>query len=95
MPKRNIEPTMTWDEAPDTVDCKTVAKILGCGLNAAADYFHEKDFPLLDRIGLKADKEAARMYFQGYRIKQNPKLYIEQMILEELKKLNKKFEGEK
>ncbi len=92
MPKRKIMPSMNWQEAPDTVDPETVGKILGCSKKTAERYFNEKDFPLLNKCGLKADKEAARMYFQGYRIKQNQKLCIEQLILNELRKINQREE---
>lgn len=93
MPRNNIKPTKTWDDVADTVDVKDVSEILGCNLKTATAYFKEKDFPLLDRIGLKADKTAARMYFQGFKIKQNPKLCIEQMIYMELQKNNKLLEN--
>ena len=81
MPNKKIDSSLTWKEAPDTVDHITVAKILGCSPNTASKYFHEKDFPLLDKIGLKADKEAARLYFQGIKIKQNPKLNLDYLML--------------
>lgn len=92
MPRKKIKPTLNWERAPDTVDPEIVSKILGCCKKTAEQYFKEKDFPVLDKLGLKADKEAARMYFQGFRVKQNQKLCIEQMILIELKKITKKEE---
>ena len=92
MPRKKIKPSLTWEEAPDTVDPEIVSKILGCCQKKAEQYFKEKDFPVLEKIGLKADKEAARMYFQGFRVKQNQKLCIEQMMLIELRKMNRKEE---
>lgn len=92
MPRKKIIPTMNWNDAPDTVDPEIVSKILGCSKKTAEKYFNEDDFPILDKIGLRADKEAARMYFQGFRVKKNQKLCVEQMILIELQKINKRKE---
>ena len=92
MGNKKIQPTMTWEEAPDTVDHIIVSKILGCSEQTATKYFHEKEFPLLDKIGLKADKEAARLFFQGIKIKENPKMNLDYLMLQEIRKLNKNFE---
>lgn len=92
MSRKKIMPTMKWEDALDTVDPETVAKILGCCFETAKKYFNEKDFPLLDKCGLKADKEAARLYFQGIRFKgDNGKNALLSMIYFELKKLNSKM----
>lgn len=95
MGRKKIFSTLRWDDAPDTVTPEIVSSILGCSKKTAEKYFGENDFPCLDKIGLKADKEAARLYFQGFRVKQNPKNCTEQLILLELKKLNSKFEERK
>lgn len=92
MGRKKIYSTLTWKDAPDTVTPEIVSQILGCSTKTAEKYFGENDFPCLDKIGLKADKEAARLYFQGFRVKQNPKACTEQLILLELRKLNSKFE---
>lgn len=94
MPKARNQPTMTWEEAPDVIGVEELMKILGIGKNYSSIIFNKKDFPKIDGIGtsLKADKQVARMYIQGFSIKQNPKLCIEQMILLELRKLNNNFE---
>ncbi len=92
MGRKNILPTLTWKDAPDTINPEILSKILGCSKKTAEKYFNEKDFPLLDKLGLKADKEATRLYIQGFRIKQNPKNCAEQLILLELKKINSNLE---
>lgn len=92
MPRKRIQPSMLWEDAPDTITPIELAKILGCCEQKATEYFGEDDFPVIDKIGLKADKEATRMYLQGFRVKQNQKLCIEQMMLLELRKLNNNLE---
>lgn len=92
MARKKILPSLTWKEAPDTIDPEILSKILGCCIQKATEFFNAPDFPLLDKIGLKADKDAVRMYIQGFRIKNNPKLCVEQMILMELKKINQREE---
>lgn len=82
--------TMTWESAPDTVGVKELMAILGIGKNNAGALMNEKDFPRLPGIGvgLRADKEMARLYIQGFKVKDNPKITMEYMILTELKKIN-------
>ncbi len=92
MGRKKIHSTLTWEDAPDTITPEILSKILGCCEQKATEYFNEKDFPRLDKIGLKADKEAARMFLQGFRVKQNQKLCIEQMMLLELRRLNNNVE---
>lgn len=92
--KRKKQSTMTWENAPDTIGVEELMAILGIGKNSASEIFNNKNFPKIEGIGssLKADKNAARMYFQGIRIKENSKTAIDYMILLELKKLNEKIE---
>lgn len=93
MAKRKKKPTLSWDEAPDIIGVEELAEILGVGIGKASDLFNKKDFPKLPGgEGLKADKEAARLFIQGFKIKENPKTSMEYLILLELKKLNNNFE---
>lgn len=88
--------TMTWDEAPDTIDPIILAKILGIGIDAAKNKFNEPGFPKIQKKSIgnndRADKEVARLYIQGISIKDYPEKAILAMILFELKKLNKNRE---
>ena len=43
--KKKIEPSMTWEEAPDTIGPDELAKILGVGEPNARSKFDEKGFP--------------------------------------------------
>ena len=91
--------TMTWEDAPDTIGVEELMQILGIGKNYASNIFNNKEFPKIDGIGnsLKADKEAARLYIQGFKIKGNFKNSTEYMILLELKNIKEqiiKKEGE-
>lgn len=92
--KAKTSTTMTWEEAPDTIGVEELKLILKIGKNHASDIFNSKGFPKIEGIGtsLKADKEAARLYIQGFKIKENPKNAMEYMILQELKKINKQME---
>lgn len=93
--KTNAIP-MTWEEAPDTIGVEELMSILKIGKNYASNIFNSKGFPKIEEIGttLKADKEAARLYIQGFKIKENSKGTMEYMILQELKKINKQIEKE-
>ncbi len=87
---------MTWDDAPDTITPKDLSDILGIGIDNARKIFKEKDFPnisasIIGNIG-KADKEAARLYIQGIRIKNNTKEDIFKLIYLELKMINDKLD---
>lgn len=93
MPKSKKIPTMTWDEAPDTIGVPELMEILGIGIGQAGNIFNTKGFPKIPgKTSLKADKEAARLFIQGIKIKENSKSAIDYMILLELKKLNNKIE---
>lgn len=89
--KANKKSTMTWEEAPDTISPTELSEILGICIISARKIFDQKDFPkvsksVIGNIG-KADKEAARLYVQGFRIKEKPKETLDYLILLELKKL--------
>ena len=88
--KREI--TMTWDEAPDTINPEMYAKIRGICPQKARDIFNKKDFPRLESAGAKqlADKTAVRLYDMGINPKTNAKQGIEMLILLELQKLNER-----
>lgn len=94
MGKKAKSTAMSWEEAPDTIGVNELKSILSIGKNYASDIFNSKGFPKIEGIGtsLKADKEAARLYIQGFKIKENPKNALEYMILQELKKINKQIE---
>lgn len=85
------KPTMTWKEAPDTISPKELAKILGIGINNARNIFDKPDFPKISKADIgnigKADKEAARLYIQGIKIKNNSKEALLSMIYFELRKI--------
>lgn len=61
---RKVEPTMRWEDAPDTVTPEIVAKILGKHVTTVRKYFNTKGFPRIQDEFI-ADKEAARLWFQG------------------------------
>ena len=92
------KPTMTWDEAPDTITPKELSQILGIGIEGARNLFDKVDFPKISKKDIgnigKADKEAARLYIQGVKIKTNSKEALLSMIYFELKKLNSKINTE-
>lgn len=92
--KVKIVPSMTWNEAPDTIGIKELQKILGIGKDKAIDMFYEHGFPKIPGAGLKADKEAARLFLQGIKIKDDSKTAINYLILLELKKLNAQISKE-
>ena len=76
------KPTMTWDEAPDTISPKELSKILGIGIVSARNIFDKPDFPKIPKSDIgnigRADKEAARLYIQGVKI--NKKKFIVRTI---------------
>lgn len=94
MPKVKIQPTLTWDEAPDTIGPEELAKILGIGNTGARAIFEKNNFPKIKGIGntRKADKNVARLYIQGISIKENSKDAINGLLLFEIKKLNNNIE---
>lgn len=91
-------PTMAWEDAPDTIAPKDLAAILGIGIEGARAIFDKDDFPKISKKDIgnigKADKEAARLYIQGVKIKTNSKDALLSMIYFELKKLNSKINTE-
>ena len=88
--KTKIEPTMTWEDAPDTITPDELSKILGIGEASARNKFDEKGFPKISGLGnlRKADKNMARLYLQGVNVNQNQKDTMLGLLLFELKKLN-------
>ncbi len=91
MPKSKKKSTLKWDDAPDTIGVKELSEILGIGEGKTSDIFNSKGFPKIPKAGLKADKEAARLFLQGVKIPDNQK-GIEYLILLELKKISKEME---
>ena len=89
--KVKLEPTLSWEEAPDTIGVEELMKLLGIGKSQASKILKRNDFPRIPDAGLKADKEATRLYFQGLKVKENQKNTTEYMILLELQKLNRKI----
>lgn len=87
-------PTMSWEDAPDTIGPNELAKILGVGEPSARAKFDEKGFPRIPGLGnlRKADKQAARLYLQGGNTKSISTDILSSQILFELKKLNTKLE---
>lgn len=92
-------PTMTWEEAPDTISPKELSKILGIGIIGARNIFDKPDFPKISKSDIgnigKADKEAARLYIQGVKIKNNTKESMLSMIYFELRRMNAKVDQRK
>lgn len=91
------KPKMTWEQAPDTICPEDLSKILGIGIIGARNLFDKPDFPKISKSDIgnigKADKEVARLYIQGVKVKENNKNVLEYMILQELKKLNENFKS--
>lgn len=88
-------PDMTWEEAPDTITPKDLARILGIGVEGARKIFRKSDFPkisesIIGNIG-KADKEMARLYIQGISLKRNAKDDILYLIYLEIKQINSRL----
>ena len=85
------KPTLTWEEAPDTITPKELSMILGIGIVSARNIFDKPDFPKISKADIgnigKADKEAARLYIQGIKIKSNSKEALLSMIYFELRKI--------
>lgn len=90
--KKKKKPTMTWEDAPDTIGIEELMELLGIGKGQASVIFNTKGFPKIPEAGLKADKEAARLFLQGFKVKENPKVTMDYMILLELKKLNEQMQ---
>lgn len=92
------KPTMTWEEAPDTISPKDLSQILGIGIEGARKVFDKPDFPKIPKKDIgnigKADKEAARLYIQGVKFSNGGKEALLTMIYFELKKLNSKIQTE-
>lgn len=61
---RKVEPTMRWEDAPDTITPEILARILGKSPITVRKYFNEADFPKIKNDFI-ADKEMARLWCQG------------------------------
>lgn len=93
MAKTKKKPSLSWEDAPDIIGVEELSEILGVGLGKASSIFNNKGFPSLTGVeGLKADKDAARLYLQGFKIKENQKTAMDYLIFLELKKLNSNIE---
>ena len=93
--RKDNTPTMTWEDAPDTICPEDLSKILGIGIVNARNLFDKPDFPKIPKSDIgnigKADKEVVRLYIQGVKVKENNKNVLEYMILQELRKINQNF----
>ena len=87
--QNELKPTMTWEEAPDIIDYKDLAKILGVCEDTAKDKFDERRFPKIQGLGSKrkADKKVAQLYLQGLYNKDNMNETRQNMIIIELQKI--------
>lgn len=87
--QNELKPTMTWEEAPDIIDQKDLAKILGVCEDTAKDKFDERKFPKIPGLGTKrkADKKAVQLYLQGLYNKDNLNETRQNMIIIELQKI--------
>ena len=97
--KKTTKSTMTWKEAPDTITPEDLSKILGIGIISARNIFDRKDFPKVSKYDIgnqgKADKEAARLYLQGFKTNEKSETSLLSLIYLELKKLNERLDYEK
>lgn len=97
--KKSLKPTMTWEEASDTIRPEDLSKILGIGIISARKIFDKKDFPKISKADIgnqgRADKEAVRLYLQGIKVKEQSQASLLNLIYMELKKLNKNLENNK
>lgn len=85
------EPTMKWEDAPDTINPEIYAKIRGISEQSARNKFNSKGFPRIEGAGNKqiAEKTAVQLYDIGLNPKENSKQTIEYLILLELKNLKR------
>lgn len=90
-----ITPTMTWEEAPETLTPEIYAKIRGIAPNKAREKFKEKGFPLVSGGKQIADKTAVRLYDMGINPKIQTKESISFLILSELKNINSQLNTNK
>lgn len=93
--QNKLEPTMTWEDASDTITPDIYAKIRGISSQKARDRFKEKNFPIIDGGKQIADKTAVMLYDMGINPKMQSKESINFLILSELKKLNSQLNTNK
>lgn len=84
--------TLKWDNAPDVITPDDLVKITGLGIQTCRRLFDTPGFPafpkeLIGNVG-KADKEAVRLYLQGFNVKNNDKNTLLMLIYKELHNLN-------
>lgn len=92
---KECNPTMTWENAPETITPIHLAKIIGVGETTARNIFNRKDFPRIKGTGVKqlADKQMAHLWVKGINTSSdNNTLLIS--ILDILEKINNKMEVE-
>lgn len=94
MGKAKVKPTLRWEDAPDTICPEELSKILGVGIVKAQDIFNLPGFPKIEKT-FKADKESARLFIQGFKIREKPKEALLYMIYQEMLKMNQTKEEEK
>ncbi len=93
MPKQ-IEPTLKWEDAPDMITPKHLAKILGICSREAIKKFNSKDFPVLSETsGRKVAYKYDVAEFMGIKLNHRKQVNDDMMnvlqnILAELKKKN-------
>lgn len=93
---KKIEPSMTWNEAPDTITPEILGKILGKHPITTRKYFMMNSFPKIANDFI-ADKEAVRLWCQGALTKGNNNSSISLLIMETRKTnelLNKIYNNE-
>lgn len=85
---------MHWNEAPDIISPFDLSKITGLGIQTCRKMFDSHNFPAISKklVGNQglADKEAVRLYLQGFNITGKDKNGLLVLIYQELKKINKK-----
>lgn len=93
--KKKKEELMNWDEAPDIITPHDLSKITGIGIQSCRKIFDDSKFPLISKklIGNQyvADKEAVRLYLQGFDIKSKDKSALLMLIYQELQTINKNY----
>lgn len=87
--QNTIKSTLKWEDAPDIIDHKDLAKIIGVCPDTAKQIFNDRKFPKIPGINKrKADKEVVRLYLQGLYSTENIRDSRQNLILVELQKIN-------
>ena len=82
---RQVEPSLSWEDAPDTITPTHLGKILGLSLRRANEIFNSKDFPKLPEKRGAYKYEVAK--FMGISISGAPAPTDTERILETLNKI--------